>query len=564
MKLVELSASERSFRPIKFRERGLSLIVGDGEHVDGRQEGDSNGVGKTLALKLVHHCLGAAGSPPGLSNACPDWWFYLDVRVGGRIHRLARTGDGSKMSLDGVSIGLAALRAWLNEFGGLGEGAFTFRALFPRFARRLAEDSIDPLSVSKEQPHDSLIRTLYLLNLDDGLARKKAELKVGLDKLRAEGKLFKNSSVFREIMRAGRRPEARVKELEYEIARIRDGIDRFEVSEDYRLVEMEADRLTSELRLISEDISVKRFVLDGVREAQKRQVDISKEELVSLFGGLERILKPEVLRRFDEVEAFREALISNRHSRLVREELQLTGEIQDLERRSRQMAERRSILLQQLHGKRALDEYVSMSLRLVSLEEERARIQSYLDGGQEVERKVQEIRSTLVSQDDLALRYAQSRPVERLDGIYRSMVRALYPGASAGVSMRSNNRENKIRFDLDVFVQGQDSDGIGGAKILCFDLLAFRHGRRHGLEFLWHDNRLFADLDPKPRASWFSLVLDEFSDSGAQYIASINHENLVSMLAMLEQEERSLVEQCVVITLRGDKEPNKLMGFRFG
>ena len=68
MKLTTLSSSEKIFRSISFNERGVSLILGDGEHVGNRQEGDSNGVGKTLALKLIHHCLGASGSPPGLTT----------------------------------------------------------------------------------------------------------------------------------------------------------------------------------------------------------------------------------------------------------------------------------------------------------------------------------------------------------------------------------------------------------------------------------------------------------------------------------------------------------------
>jgi uncharacterized protein YydD (DUF2326 family) len=564
MKLRTLSASENSFRTIRFKERGVSLILGDGEHVGNRQEGDSNGVGKTLALKLIHHCLGASGSPPGLSEAAADWWFYLDVTINDREHRLGRTGDGSTISLDESEIKLVTLRNWLNENGGFGQNSYSFRSLFPRFARRTADDCINPMQVSKEQPHDALQRTLYLLNLDDTLARRKAELKDQLDKLKAEAKLFKRSSLFREIMKAGQRPETRAKELVVEISRLRKNLDNFEVSADYREVEAEANSLTAELRAATEDVAIRKFELDGVREAQTRKVDITKEELLSLFDGLQQVFKPEVLKRIDEVQAFHATLITNRQQRLARDENQISEEIRALESRSYSLSVRRSVLLQQLHGKRALDEYVSMSLKLASLEEERSRLQAFVDGEQDVDRKVQIIRSALVYQDVAALKYSQAGPLDQLDELYREMVQKLYPDASAGVAIRNNTRENKLRFDLDVFVQGQDSDGIGDARVLCFDWLVFRHGRPHDMDFMWHDNRLFADLDPKPRASWFSSVFDEFGNGDHQYIASLNSENYTSMLSLLPEEKQKMIKESVVITLRGDKDSNRLTGVRFG
>ena len=84
------------------------------------------------------------------------------------------------------------------------------------------------------------------------------------------------------------------------------------------------------------------------------------------------------------------------------------------------------------------------------------------------------------------------------------------------------------------------------------------------MNFMWHDNRLFADLDPKPRASWFSAVFDEFGYGDHQYIASLNSENYSSMLSLLPEENQKRIRESVVITLRGDKDSNRLMGMRFG
>lgn len=53
MRLICLSCDRPSFKPLVFRPSGLSVLVGDAQ----QEQGSSNGVGKTLALRLVHHCL---------------------------------------------------------------------------------------------------------------------------------------------------------------------------------------------------------------------------------------------------------------------------------------------------------------------------------------------------------------------------------------------------------------------------------------------------------------------------------------------------------------------------
>lgn len=564
MRLVQLSSDEKGFRTLSFRKTGVSLILGDGEHIAGRQDGDSNGVGKTLALRLVHHCLGADRPSAALLSAASDWWFYLDIQVGDREFRLGRTGNGSKITVNDKEVKLKAFREWLNEFGGFNSQEHSFRSLFPRFARRSQQDSISPISLDREQPHEALQRTLYLLNIDDILARKKVELKDRLDTLKSEVKLVKKSSILRDIFKAGQRPESRLKELNSESASLRSNLQSFQVSEDYRSIEQQANQLTTELRSISEKIAVLSYELEGVREAQSRKVDITREELMSLYSGLEQVFQPAVLKHFEQVEAFQAALVSNRMQRLVRDEIAISEEISQLKSLESEKSMVRSKLLQHLTGKRALDEYVAMSMRLATMEEERHRLQSFVDLERDKEKELQLVKSAMVHQDVLALKYAQSDPMDSLDEKYRLIVQRLYPDASAGIALKNNTGENKLRFDLDVSVQGQDSDGIGNARVLCFDWLLFKHGREHDMDVLWHDNRLFADLDPKPRASWFSMMSSGFNLDDRQYVATLNYENYQSMLPLLEDEARHALEESVIITLKGDKDSNRLMGVKFG
>jgi len=113
MKLVSLESDLSSFRALKFKPEGLSLIVGDAAE----KEGSANGVGKTLALKLIHLCLGA-NKDAFLAEKLPDWRFRLAFELGaGSAHVVERKGDGTEIKLDGQSIGLKAYKEWLTTNG---------------------------------------------------------------------------------------------------------------------------------------------------------------------------------------------------------------------------------------------------------------------------------------------------------------------------------------------------------------------------------------------------------------------------------------------------------------
>jgi Uncharacterised protein conserved in bacteria (DUF2326) len=84
------------------------------------------------------------------------------------------------------------------------------------------------------------------------------------------------------------------------------------------------------------------------------------------------------------------------------------------------------------------------------------------------------------------------------------------------------------------------------------------------MDFLWHDNRIFAHIDPAPRAAWFAVVVKASAESEKQYIASINTENFAAMQAHLNSGVWRTLGSAVRATLRGDRPENKLLGIQFG
>ncbi|MBI4773768.1 MAG: hypothetical protein HY788_06240 [Deltaproteobacteria bacterium] len=231
MRLVKLTSSHRSFKTIRFNPFGLTLIVGDSSA--DRQEGSSNGVGKTLALKLVHHCLGAR-LDNRLKTALPDWLFFLEFTIDNKPHIIERSADGKRLAFDEKSISQNRLIEWLDESNIFRLDpelqGITFRSLFTRFGRRLVEDCVDPVVTYKETEYYGLLRSLYLMGADCELVIAKKKNKNLLDELKKSQKDWKKDHVLHEMFMTSGQPKVRAEWLDKEIPRIKALLNRFRVN----------------------------------------------------------------------------------------------------------------------------------------------------------------------------------------------------------------------------------------------------------------------------------------------------------------------------------------------
>lgn len=566
MRLIELDCDRASFHKITFAPEGLTLIVGDGP-ADKAMEGSSNGVGKTLALGLIHHCLGA-NADPSLAAAVPDWLFSLRCEILGKVHTIQRSGDGKRVSLNGQAATVKGLREWLDDSGVFylnpDVPSLSFRSLFKRFARYTREDCLDPLKTKKEQEFEARLRTLYLLGLDWSLAVSKRQHKLELEAIDRTLKTWQEDTILHEVFRTGTQPKLRAEWLDSEIPRLIEDRDRFQVAEDYRAIELQAGELTNQLRELERAEAVLQFQRDSIDKALAQHPDISREDLLELYSGLQEIFKPEALAHLDAVEEFHRTLSVNRRDRLERDRLELMTRARRLEAEREHVARARDQRLQSLQGKRALDEYAALARHIADLEAERDRLNEFLTLASGLQERAQRVRERRVAEDRDAASYVASDPVADAAQQFRTLAEILYPHVPAGVVLETNTGDNQVRYNIAVQIEGDESDGINSARILCFDWVILMQGENHTVSFLWHDNRLFADIDPRARAAWFTHVMSATAGTQKQYIASLNTENFDAMIQYLDEENLRRIHESVRLVLRGDKPEHKLLGIQFG
>ncbi|MEN9847898.1 MAG: hypothetical protein RL368_638 [Pseudomonadota bacterium] len=561
MRLIELSADKSGFKTIRFNRTGLTLIRGSNKLSDG----SGNGVGKTLALGLVHHCLGA-NIQNELKNKLADWVFILRFELKGQEHRVERSGDGKHFVLDGIKQkNLTAYKDWLDKSGVFAidekKDLLTFRSLLKRFSRYDKGDCLDPLKTYKEEDAPALLRTFFLLGLKYESVRQKIVHKKRLDDLEKAIKLWKEEPILHETFQAGHEPKLRFELLEREIPRLENDLNNFDVAENYHDLLIEANSKTNEIRLLEKEISTLKFQLAGIEKLLQQRPDISKNELLGLYDGLQNIFNPDVLVHFEKVEAFHQTFLANRIQRLEGDRTQLSREVSQKENILKLAFQLRDDLLRNLEGKRALDEYTAMSNQLASFKAERAKLKEYLTFSDKRQEDIQKIKEVMLYEDALASTYVRENPLSTHNVFFQNIAGKLYPKLSSGILLENNTGKNSLRYDLKVQIEGDKSDGIGDARILCFDWLLLIQGKNHTVDFLWHDNRLFADMGENPRAAWFKEIIDSKTDK--QYIATINTENYESMKKYLDDEYQQVLEESVVLDLYDDNVKNKLLGMQF-
>jgi len=151
--------------------------------------------------------------------------------------------------------------------------------------------------------------------------------------------------------------------------------------------------------------------------------------------------------------------------------------------------------------------------------------------------------------------------LEAINDVFKGLSRRLYPDSPAGLTLHNNDGENQVRFDFKVRIENDASDGIDEARIFCYDLTLLTAGFNHHIDFVFHDSRLFSDMDPRQRAEAFRIARDITKQRGCQYIATLNEDQIQGMENYLTVEERrGVIADNIVLTLGDRAAREKLLG----
>lgn len=572
MRLVSLSANIASFKTVEFNSDGLTLVVGVktnlNESKTGKADKTYNGVGKSLLIELINFCLGSSKNEP-FAKSLPGWEFTLIFELGDVRHSVTRnTLSQNKVYLDNTETTLAKFKDFLeHRLFEIPEGAsgLSYRPLISKFVRIGGASYTNPdKTVSDYTPYDALVRNCFLLGLDTDLIVEKNALRKEYVDIEALIKSFEKDTVIRDFFKGDLDVDITLTDADEEIRRLEDELRRFEVAANYYDIQVEADTLADKLYELRNHAVLAKNAIDSIDASLKQKPDIAKEKVLAAYKEVSQAFRPDTIRHLDEVEKFHQTLLENRIARLSRDRLKFFKDLNDTEQELVKGQISLDEKLALLGNSRALDQFVAITNQISTLKAEAQKLRDFKELKQKYSDMLAKVSSNLsagIIKTNAYLADHRSEIEAKLSP-FRALARRFYPKAPAGITLRNNEGENQIRFDMDVRIQNDASDGINEVRLFCFDMTLLL-AKSHKVRFVVHDSRLFSDIDPRQRAVLFKTAHEITKGNGLQYIATLNQDQIEGMADQFSDEEfETIINDNVRVRLKDDSPESKLLGIQ--
>lgn len=566
MKLISLKANKPSFHPVNFKD-GLNIVVGKQATPNCENDGNTyNGVGKSLILHLIHFCLGS-NKIDSFVQKIPDWEFTLRFEHNGKEYYASRgTAEQNKINFCGEKLSLTDVRKNLLEicFGITDTPKMmTWNTLFSRFVRRyrVCYSTFDAFT-PKEEDYSKLLNNCYLLGIDLDLIVRKKELRERQTAIRNTETALKKDPLFKQYYLGNHDAELDSIELQIKIEQLKKQIAAFKVSNNYHELEKEANEKSYQKKALEN----KRFVINNhiknIEVALQETSKIEEDRLISVYEAA-KIEIPEMVRKsLEEVRVFHDSLITNRNTRLRKDLNKYRQEIKNIDDEIAMLGERMDELLNYLNSHGALEEYVALTKELTSVQNEYNRIQEYQKILKAYKDEKMNIKASMIADDKEAEEYLEDEKdmFSVLKSYFYSYAKRFYPQKRSGLIINNNSGENMLRYSLDARIEDDSSDGVNEVRMFCFDLLLLIL-KKSNIQFLAHDSRLFANMDPRQRETLFRLAYESCCDEKLQYFCTINEDALTSFKPMMSKTDYDkIITDNIILELNDDSPQSKLLG----
>ena len=567
MKLISLTANKPEFRQINFKETGISIISARRQTTT---IGTYNSVGKSLSIYLIHFCLGA-GCTSDFTEKLYGWEFTLTFKINETTHTVTRSVNRANVVLlDGEELTLNEYKLRMGElvFGLNGSlpSLLSFRDLICHFVRYGKSGYTHYNRYYENEPAErALINTGYLLGLDTELINTKIQLKDSLTTLGSQKKNLSKDPVLAKVFLGETNPSeinSKIVELEKQKERLENAIRSFQIAEDYSEIRNEADNIANELAILRNKLSKYRIAINNISKSIQRLPDISKQDIVSFYERAKVELGELIVRRLEEVENFNINLFNDRNSILQAQKASYEELCAELEIEIKELAIAENEKLKYLHSHGALEDYTQLTKMLSEIHSQLEKLTDYRQMSAKYTREIGVIRQQLSTENIRTNDYLeeQIQHIQRIVGIYMDIATRLYPDKAASLAIVNNERTNKLRFDINAKIEGDNGEGIKAAKIFCYDWILLRMRCNHNVQFIIHDSQIASGTDMRQVAEMIRVADEYCREQNDQYIITMNDNTINNLRNELGEDFDRLIQDNEVLQLSDASEADKLLG----
>ncbi len=565
MRLISLAASESTFKTVVFNKSGASFILAKQDQPEQFDNSKTyNGVGKSLLVALIDFCLGASTGnkiTKSLQQTLPDWHFILRVEINNQPYTIIRHANTPKhINLNDKELTLNAFCSQLEKLCFEIPSEFqylSFRSLLPFFIRPSKQSYINYNEPTKMgSPYQKQLYNAFLLGLDVTLSQTKRLLKTQIDETNKRHKNIKNDPILKQFFEGYRDSSLALADLNEKIGKLELDLKKFEVADNYYHIKQEADDIKINLDKTQNKIKLRSVNVDNINQSLKISPDVNRNDIQNIYDESKLVFQSNVEKKLNELEKFYQDLTINRTKRLQQQKREFIAELTELEVYFTNLKENFDNHMKFLDAHQALDVFTKMSSHLADLQQNREKLQGYEKLQHDYEQKKTSLKKDMLLQSEETVTYLEQvrDDINKIMEYFRALVKRFYPDSLAGITVHNNDGKNQIRYDIEAKIQSDSSDGINSVKLFCYDLTLLMQGSNHAMNFIFHDSRLFSDIDEVHCNELFKIVKDRFTDK--QYISSINQ----NQLNTLSKDVQEFVIEHVVQELTDNSDSGKLLG----
>lgn len=562
--LKRLTANQDCFKPIKFDENSLNLIIAT-KNDKSAPTASRNGLGKSTFVNVVAFCLGLdVDTKKDLPlDELKEWEWSLTFTNGKKDFTVTRGASkpevvSVKGDLTGCPI-IGTSEAVLGEgistsykvedwekvlrwiFFGLspasgggdsGDAAPDYQSLMSRFVRR---DFDDPIRVNPgDKITTSEMAITYLLGLDwQFLAGAKEVRKM---KNEADALMSVARSEIAQYNKDRASLKAECDRIEQELAEAEKALADFNTVPQAKIVEDNLYEYAIKIADLDRKIVVKSRLLSAARETKSAGL-VPIAPLEKFYGDLGIAFSDGAKKTFEQVRDFHLKLTVNRESLIEKQIDLLERELEELRRVRGEVNAKRMEVAESIKAKAALEDYHKRSAALTAQREELQKKREGLnlhDRGEELKAKASERREELIAAAKETLKQLRAKIAEE-EKFYKNIIDKLYAGAIPSGSPTETTlgieiREEKTNFGISYKPQfwGDRSGGKSKLKTFAFDLTILNEQANIGssVRFMVHDSVLYESSDPRQQANALKLVAELCEKKGLQYICAINSDDI--------------------------------------
>lgn len=570
MILNKLYSDKEFFRDIEFEDNNINIILGKKTTKDNKKT--FNGVGKTLSLRLIDFCLGSSNIKS--LQKLDDWNFSLDFTLGNKTYTSTRNSTNQKeIILNNEENSIKDFKYFMESNLFYFEDEYknlSYRNLISRFMRIPPYGYLEwDQCKAKEQVDAKSLSSAFLLGLNLKLADEKIRLKEKIKQLKDNKKLIEKDEDIKSIVTEGIDISVSINNLKKEIEDLEESISKFNISEEYNDIKLEVDDLKYEKNDLLNQITLYESRLKNINESLKVKIDVDSQEVINLYENSKLILPEMIKKSLNEVSDFHSKLLESRQTRLRKDREKIDKELktikQDLESINKSINENSKYLRET----GSISEYEALQNKLTDMKLKLQKTESYNKIINGITEKINDLNVEFAKANASTDKWLieNQTNIENISNKFKEYIEYIYDDKKeAGISIKNNNGDNKTRFTIEPMVSGEGSMGINKVKIFCMDFINLTLQNNHNVRFIYHDNNVFSETDPRQIYKMIKLAKQICIDKGYQYIFNINNDvfdNVVDIA--LHNEDYEFVEYIksrVVIELLDSSDKDKLLGVK--